>query len=84
MGSAGIMKGESWAARSPLDRHEEPGAESGEPLEVGTAALPAAAVRPALSLGLDEDGSSGARRRVFLAAIIALLAAVAALAVSRM
>jgi hypothetical protein len=83
MGSAGATKDGGWAARPP-ECGEAPAAESGEPLEVGAAALPAVALRPALSLGLDEEGARGARRRVLLAAIIALLAAVAALAASRL
>jgi len=40
-------------------------------------------VRPALSLGLDDDGASGARRRILAAAILAMLAIGAALAVWR-
>lgn len=84
-GFAGAMRDEGWAARHPAERGEDLAAGSGETLEVGFAALPAAgAVRPPLSLGLDDDGASSARRRALLAAIIALLAAVATLAVSRM
>lgn len=83
-GFAGAMRDERWAARHPAERGEDLAAGNGETLEVGFAALPAVAVRPPLSLGLDDDGASSARRRALLAAIIALLAAVATLAVSRM
>lgn len=71
------------APRPPLDRDEEPGADSGAAIQIGAAALPAVAARSALSFGLGADGASGARRRIILAAFVALAAA-AALAVSRM
>jgi hypothetical protein len=48
-----------------------------------SAAHSAAAAEPVLSLGLD-DGASGARRRVLLAAVAALLAVGTALALWRM
>jgi DNA-directed RNA polymerase subunit RPC12/RpoP len=83
-GFAGAMRGDRGMARPPTGRGTDLAAESGAPLDVGLAALPAVAVRPTLSLGLDDDGASSARRRALLAAVIALLAGLATLALSRM
>ncbi len=62
---------------------EPAGHEEGAATSAAHGAL-AAAGQPVLSLGLEDDGASGARRRVLLASIAALLAAGTALALWRM
>lgn len=71
-GLAGLVMGEGAAAPPPE-----------APFGPAPGAVAATGARPVLSLGLDGDGASGARRWILAAALLAMLAIGAALAVWR-